>query len=110
MSKIFVLKKKKSFIVKPKAPYNFDATIFKPSHYPSPLEFYETGKYWFTMRFVKKIFGIKLENKGTVRDPSIKVTVYSKTAPSKTELVPPQLIFQIPYDLLDILLFDMWLT
>jgi len=34
MNKELVLNYKTSKEIKPKAPYNFDATIFKPSHYP----------------------------------------------------------------------------
>lgn len=36
MSKIINLNKRVSIILKPKAPFNFDATVFKPSHFPTP--------------------------------------------------------------------------
>jgi len=33
------LNKKISLKIKPKAPFNFDATVFKPDHFPTPVVF-----------------------------------------------------------------------
>ena len=60
MIKNLTLRDKKSLIIEPKAPYNFDATVFKPSHYPDSLKIYKTGRYWFALRLNNKIYGIKL--------------------------------------------------
>ncbi len=86
MSGILKLNKKTSIEVKPKAPFNFDATILKPSYYPDPLSIYETGKYWLAMRLGKKTYGIKMENKGAVNKPRVKITIFSKSKLSKDEL------------------------
>jgi len=79
------LKHKTSIKLKPKAPYNFDATVFKPAHYPDPLKIYETGKYWFAMRFENKIYGIKMESFGTSDKPKINITIFSKSNITKDE-------------------------
>ncbi|KPJ55750.1 hypothetical protein AMJ49_06460 [Parcubacteria bacterium DG_74_2] len=79
MRKIINLNKKFSVILKPLAPYNFDATIHKPSHFPSSDNEWEKGKYWITMVWRGRYLGLKLENKGTITKPKIKLTVYSKT-------------------------------
>ncbi|MFO8053459.1 MAG: hypothetical protein R6U54_05845 [Candidatus Omnitrophota bacterium] len=91
MGKAIHLNKKFSVTLKPVAPYNFDATIHKPSHFPSSDNEWEKGKYWITMVWKGKSLGLKLENKGTVARPRIKLTVYSKeilTKEFKQGLIP----------------------
>jgi len=70
-------------MIRPVAPYNFDATIHKPSHFPSSDNEWSKGKYWITMVWKGRYLGLKLENKGTVNKPKIKLTVYSKEVLSK---------------------------
>jgi len=77
------LNKTFSTILKPVPPYNFDATIHKPSHFPSSDNEWEKGKYWITMVWKGKYLGLKLGNKGTIVKPKIKLTVYSKEVLSK---------------------------
>jgi len=72
------LKRKTSFILYPKPPYNFDATIHKPSHFSSSDNEWVKGKYWITMLWHDKVLGFKLENKGTNTKPKIRVTIYSE--------------------------------
>jgi len=72
------LKKIFTEIIKPSPPFNFESS-YKPSHFETPLEFYENGKYWFTMRFLDKIFGIKMWSVGTTNKPKVKIGVYSKS-------------------------------
>ena len=83
MGKIIDLNKKFSAMLKPTSPYNFDATIHKPSHFPSSDNEWEKGKYWITMVWRGKYLGLKLEDKGTIVKPKIKLTVYSKGTLSK---------------------------
>ncbi len=78
MGKVINLNKSFSVILKPTSPYNFDATVFKPSHFPSSDNEWSRGKYWITMLWKGKYLGLKLENKGTVSKPNIRLTVYSK--------------------------------
>jgi len=78
MGKITNLTKKFSVILKPTSPYNFDATIHKPSHFPSSDNEWQKGKYWITMLWSGKYLGLRLENKGTIVKPKIKLTLYSK--------------------------------
>lgn len=78
MLKTITLKKKKSMILEPKSPYNFDYSVHNPSHYPTPLVKYEKGKLWFSFRFKNKLLGIKFINQGTVSKPKIKLEIYYK--------------------------------
>ena len=73
-----LLEEKASVIVTPKSPYNFDATVFKPAHYPDPLKVYETGKYWFALILNKKTYGVKMENLGKTDKPKVKITIFYK--------------------------------
>lgn len=79
------LKHKTSVILNPIPPYNFDPTVFKPSYYPDPLDIYEIGKYWFVLRLNDKVYGVKLVNKGRIKQPKVQVVIFSKTQLSKTE-------------------------
>ncbi|MBI5332681.1 MAG: hypothetical protein HZB65_03850 [Candidatus Aenigmarchaeota archaeon] len=83
--KIIKLKYRKVIEVKPKSPYNFDATVFKPSNYPDLLKIYKTGRYWFAMRFWNKIYGIKMESLGTINKPMIKIVFFSSNKITKEE-------------------------
>lgn len=74
---------KKSFNLTPIAPYNFDATIHKPSHFPSSDNEWEKGKYWISMIWQGKVLGLKLVNQGIVSKPKIQVNVYSQNPLSK---------------------------
>jgi len=71
--------------VKPKAPFNFDATVHKPSHFPAPIEHYLESIYWQTMRFGSKVLGLKMENQGTIDNPVIRLTFFSELPLTKKE-------------------------
>ena len=78
------LKKFFTTIIKPSSPFNFEAS-YKPSHFETPLESYDKGNYWFTMRFLNKIFGIKMWSIGTVNKPKVKIEIYSSSKLNKDE-------------------------
>lgn len=80
---ILKLNEKVSLKINPKAPFNFDATLHKPSHFPSSDCFWAKGKYWITMLWRDKYLGLKLEDKGTIDKPKIKLNIYSKELLSK---------------------------
>ena len=79
------LNNKYSTYLYPTAPFNFEATVFKPSHFPDRLDLYKKNKYWQTMRFGNKVFGIKLENIGKLNQPKIKLTIYHKNKLNKKD-------------------------
>ena len=71
--------------VKPKAPFNFDATVHKSSHFPAPVEDYQEGVLWRNMRIGNKVLGLKMKNRGSVDTPSVNLTFYSEKPLSKKE-------------------------
>lgn len=91
MKKVVELGHRTSVTLNPTAPYNFDAAIHKPSHFLSSDNEWEGGKYWITMLWKGKYLGLKLENKGTVRSPKIKLGIYSQKPLAKgfiDDLIP----------------------
>lgn len=88
MPKTFSLDEKFSVEIKPKAPFNFDATVYKPSYFPTPDNYYQKGVYWQTMLFKGNVLGLKLINKGDVGNPLIEIVCFSeKTFKDKEDLV-----------------------
>ncbi len=83
MTKVLVLNNKKSIILKPRAPYNFDANFHKPSHFPSSDNIWEEGKYWITMIWKGKKLGLKFKNLGMIDEPKINLCIYSQKPFSK---------------------------
>jgi len=81
-----VLRNKKEFFISPTSPFHFDGTFHKPSHYPTKLDDWEPGKYWQAIRIGKRLFGLKIENKGKTQRPKIKVSVFYNKNISRGEL------------------------
>src|SRR3989344_3122161 len=71
-----VLKNKKELFIFPTSPFHFDGTFHKPSHFPDKLSDWESGKYWQTIRIEKRLFGLKIENKGDTKKPKIKISIF----------------------------------
>jgi 3-methyladenine DNA glycosylase/8-oxoguanine DNA glycosylase len=65
-------------ILYPKVPFHFEGTVFKPSHFSTPDNEYQTGRFWTTMRIGNYVFGVVLVNRGNVRKPSVEIIIYSK--------------------------------
>jgi 3-methyladenine DNA glycosylase/8-oxoguanine DNA glycosylase len=61
----------------PIAPFNFDGTVYKPSHFPSSDNAYEEGQYWQTMRFNGRILGTKMVNRGSIDQPRVELSIYA---------------------------------
>jgi 3-methyladenine DNA glycosylase/8-oxoguanine DNA glycosylase len=74
-----------AFSLRPTAPFNFDATFHKPSHFPAASEHFEPGRYWQSMIFGGQALGLRLENAGHADDPLINVAVHS-AAPVRKDL------------------------
>ena len=70
----------------PKAPFNFDATMHKPDHFPSSDNEWEPGIRWQTMRWQDMPLGLKFENEGTVDRPGLSLSVYSRDDPGSNFL------------------------
>lgn len=66
-----------SFELTPAAPYRFDANLHKPSHFPSSDNAWEPGTSWITMRWRGRRLGLRLQDRGTVDEPRVRLAVYA---------------------------------
>ena len=62
----------------PKAPFNFDATLHKPDHFPAADNVWQPGVRWQTMLWQGEPLGCKFEDRGTVDEPRVALTVWSR--------------------------------
>src|SRR3989344_7963321 len=94
--KTTTLKNKKEFFIFPTAPFHFDGTFHKPSHFPDKLDDWENGKYWQAIRIDNKLFGLKIENKGKTQKPKIKVSVFydNKISANEHEKINQEIIWR----------------
>lgn len=80
VSKSIVLKVKHIIELFPRAPFNFDATMHKPDHFPSTDNEWEPGTRWQTMLWQKIPLGLKFANQGTIDQPRISLSIWSNEA------------------------------
>ncbi len=74
---------KATFHLAPAAPYNFDASFNKSSHFLSSDNAWKQGLYWITIFWKGRGLGLKFENTGTVDEPQVRLNIYSEEAISR---------------------------
>ncbi len=70
----------RSILLRPRAPYHFDANLRKPSHFPSSDTAWTPGTLRTTMFWGDEPLGLRFRNRGTPWRPRIYLTVYSRAA------------------------------
>jgi len=80
VSKSTALKVKHIIELFPRAPFNFDATMHKPDHFPSADNEWEPGTRWQTMLWQKMPLGLEFANQGTTDQPRISLSIWSNQA------------------------------
>lgn len=83
MAKLVKLTYKKVIEIKPTSPFAFDPTFHKPDHFTSGDNYWEPGIRWQTWNWQGVCLGLKFENKGSVGDPKIAVSIYSQKSLTK---------------------------
>lgn len=73
-------------VLKPTPPFNFDGTVHVPAYFPTPDYEWQPNIMWETMNFHGKLYGLKMENKGSIERPKIKLTIYSMKKPVSKEI------------------------
>jgi len=63
--------------LRPRSPYNFDANLRKPSHFPSSDNAWDRGSSWITMRWRNRRLGLRFRDEGTVDDPAVRLTIFA---------------------------------
>jgi hypothetical protein len=67
----------------PLAPFNFDATLHKPDHFPTPDNAWKPGVRWQTMRWQGLPLGLKFEDAGTVDTPRVRLSTWAAERPAQ---------------------------
>ncbi|HEY9327691.1 MAG TPA: hypothetical protein VIS09_05565 [Streptomyces sp.] len=62
--------------LRPTAPFHFDGTFCKPSHFPTPHRVHEPDVFRQTLRWRETVYGIRARNAGTTDDPAIDLTIF----------------------------------
>jgi len=88
----------------PATPFSFDATIYKPDHFPSADNLWQPGARWQTMHWHNMPVGLKYENQGTIDQPCISLSVWSE------ETLKPALIASLVAEIKFRCNFDLDLT
>jgi len=78
MSRPIILKHKYVTELLPKAPFNFDATMHKPDHFPAADNEWEPGVRWQTMLWQGERLGLKFEHRGTTDQPRVSLSIWSQ--------------------------------
>ncbi len=63
--------------ITPPAPFNFDATLHKPDHFPTPDNAWEPGARWQTMRWQGRPLGLKFAAAGSVDAPRVCLSIWA---------------------------------
>jgi len=69
-------------VIHPIPPFNFDGTVHVPHYFPTPDFEWHHNMMCQTLNLDKRLFGLRLENRGVVNKPRIRLTVYSKNKPT----------------------------
>jgi 3-methyladenine DNA glycosylase/8-oxoguanine DNA glycosylase len=72
--------------LEPRAPFHFDGTFHKPSHFPSGDIAWQPGTLWTTRRVADDRLGLKLENAGTVDAPCVRLTIFASRSLAAGEI------------------------
>jgi 3-methyladenine DNA glycosylase/8-oxoguanine DNA glycosylase len=78
MSQPVALENRHAVDLFPKAPFNLDATLHKPDHFPAADNVWEPGVRWQTMLWQGEPLGLKFEDCGTIDQPRVSLTVWSR--------------------------------
>jgi 3-methyladenine DNA glycosylase/8-oxoguanine DNA glycosylase len=79
----------------PKAPFNFDASLYKPDHFPSADNAWEPDVRWQTMLWQGERLGLKFENQSETEYPEVRLSIWSRETLSQDFIA--QLTAEINY-------------
>ena len=93
-------RKRATLRIRPTAPFHFDGTFHKSSHFPAPLGVWEPGRRWQTLRIGECLYAVKIEDRGTVAEPELRVSIYSdrQVAAPERESIRRELVWRFDLD------------
>jgi 3-methyladenine DNA glycosylase/8-oxoguanine DNA glycosylase len=89
------LRKRKTILLNPTAPFFFDPTFHKPDHFTSGDNHWEPGIRWQTWAWCGKCFGLKFRDMGSAEEPRLQIDIYADQKPPDKVLA--SLVEEIKY-------------
>jgi 3-methyladenine DNA glycosylase/8-oxoguanine DNA glycosylase len=80
------LRKVKTVLLTPTAPFCFDPTFHKPDHFTSGDNHWEPGIRWQTWAWRGECFGLKFQDRGNADEPRLQIDVYAGQKPDAQTL------------------------
>src|SRR5216683_2149592 len=80
------LQKRATLQLRPNSPFHFDGTFYKPSHFPAPLQIWETGRFWQALRVGRRLLGVRIDDARTNSEPRLRVSVFDMRDVSQSDL------------------------
>lgn len=84
--KVYELNIEHNALIHPKAPFNFDGTVYVPHHFPTPDFEWRNGVCWQTLSFHGRYLGIRMVDKGVLDKPEIRLSIYAKEKLSRERI------------------------
>src|SRR5574341_117620 len=89
------LRKIKTLELGPTVPFSFDPTFYKPDHFTSGDNHWESGTRWQTWAWLGQPFGLKIQNKGSIDEPKLQIELYADQMKSQETI--SSLINEVKY-------------
>jgi len=86
--------------IRPTAPFHFDGTFHKSSHFPAPIGAWEPGIRWQTIRAGGRLFAVRIADRGTLAEPEIRVYIFSDRPVTETdrEIIRSEMVWRFDLD------------
>ncbi len=86
--------------IRPTAPFHFDGTFHKSSHFPAPLGAWEAGIRWQTLRAGGRLFAVRIGDRGTRAEPELRVSIYGDRPVTATdrEIIRREIVWRFDLD------------
>jgi len=94
------LQKRVTLQIRPAPPFHFDGTFHKSSHFPAPINAWQTGRFWQALRLGRRLYGVRIDDVGTASEPGLRVLVFDNrdVSPRDLELFRNELVWRFDLD------------
>src|SRR5713101_3559107 len=80
------LQRRATLRIRPTSPFHFDGTFHKPSHFPAPMQAWQTGRFWQALRVGRRLYGVQIDDVGTNSEPGLRVSLFDNRDVSQRDL------------------------
>jgi DNA-3-methyladenine glycosylase II len=93
-------RKRTTLRIRPTVPFHFDGAFHKSSHFPAPLEIWEPGRRRQTIRVGAALYGVRIDDRGSIAEPGLRVSIYSdkQVRAAERESVRREMVWRFDLD------------